>query len=148
MTDHSVETQSEKGDALLAQADRLVARLSDARDAIGALSSGRKRSSSICSRPSFQATCAFAWRAGLGKTLLVSTAAHVLGLDTKRIQFTPDLMPSDITGSEILEETKAGQRGFRFIPGQSLPRCSLPTKSTAPAPARNPRCFRRCRNIG
>jgi len=41
----------------------------------------------------------------------------VLGLDARRIQFTPDLMPSDIVGSEVLEETTAGKRSFRFIPG-------------------------------
>jgi MoxR-like ATPase len=50
---------------------------------------------------------------GLAKTLLVSTIAEVLDLDFKRIQFTPDLMPSDITGSEILDE----DRHFRFIRG-------------------------------
>ena len=53
---------------------------------------------------------------GLGKTRLVETLATVLGLSTRRIQFTPDLMPSDILGSEVLDETPAGRR-FRFIPG-------------------------------
>ena len=53
---------------------------------------------------------------GLGKTRLVETFGIVLGLSTRRIQFTPDLMPSDILGSEILEETPEGRR-FRFIPG-------------------------------
>src|SRR6185312_16811065 len=50
---------------------------------------------------------------GLAKTLLVKTVADVLDLSFKRIQFTPDLMPSDITGAEILDE----QRQFRFIKG-------------------------------
>nr|WP_243430018.1 MoxR family ATPase [Acetobacter sacchari] len=54
---------------------------------------------------------------GLGKTLLVTTLGVVLGLDARRVQFTPDLMPSDITGSEILDEDAAGHRSFRFIPG-------------------------------
>ena len=55
---------------------------------------------------------------GLAKTLLVDTLGKVLGLDAKRIQFTPDLMPSDIIGSEVLEEPKGGgQRSFRFIKG-------------------------------
>jgi MoxR-like ATPase len=54
---------------------------------------------------------------GLGKTRLVGTLAKVMGLDTSRIQFTPDLMPSDILGSEVLEEDKSGKRGFRFISG-------------------------------
>ncbi len=53
---------------------------------------------------------------GLGKTLLVETLGIVLGLATRRIQFTPDLMPSDILGSEVLDETPEGRK-FRFIPG-------------------------------
>jgi MoxR-like ATPase len=55
---------------------------------------------------------------GLAKTLLVETLGRVLGLDAKRIQFTPDLMPSDIIGSEVLEDGgAAGRRSFRFIKG-------------------------------
>jgi MoxR-like ATPase len=54
---------------------------------------------------------------GLGKTKLVETLGTVLGLDAKRVQFTPDLMPSDILGSEVLEEDGAGRRHFRFIKG-------------------------------
>jgi MoxR-like ATPase len=53
---------------------------------------------------------------GLGKTLLVDTLGRVLGLDRRRIQFTPDLMPADITGSEVLDEMD-GRRHFRFVPG-------------------------------
>src|ERR1700704_4378559 len=54
---------------------------------------------------------------GLAKTKLVETMGIVLGLDARRIQFTPDLMPSDILGSEVLEETPGGKRNFRFLPG-------------------------------
>ena len=54
---------------------------------------------------------------GLAKTKLVDTLGTVLGLDTNRIQFTPDLMPSDILGSEVLEESENGKRDFRFISG-------------------------------
>ncbi len=54
---------------------------------------------------------------GLAKTLLVDTLGTALGLGGKRIQFTPDLMPADIVGSEVLEETAKGKRSFRFIPG-------------------------------
>jgi MoxR-like ATPase len=55
---------------------------------------------------------------GLAKTLLVDTLGKVLGLDTKRIQFTPDLMPSDIIGAEVLEDSGAGgRRSFRFVKG-------------------------------
>src|SRR5688500_16671591 len=55
---------------------------------------------------------------GLAKTLLVKTIADVLDLSFKRIQFTPDLMPSDITGTKIIEEDRAtGRRALQFIPG-------------------------------
>jgi MoxR-like ATPase len=55
---------------------------------------------------------------GLAKTLLISTLAKTLGLSFNRIQFTPDLMPSDITGTEVFEEDKAtGMRGMRFVRG-------------------------------
>ncbi|MCI0530609.1 MAG: MoxR family ATPase [candidate division Zixibacteria bacterium] len=54
---------------------------------------------------------------GLAKTLLVSTISQVLDLKFSRIQFTPDLMPSDITGTEILEDSGTGRRNFRFVRG-------------------------------
>ncbi len=55
---------------------------------------------------------------GLAKTLLISTLARTLGLSFNRIQFTPDLMPSDITGTEVIEEDKTtGQRALRFVRG-------------------------------
>ena len=54
---------------------------------------------------------------GIAKTKLVETIGAILGLDHKRIQFTPDLMPYDITGSEILEEDQSGKRHFRFLKG-------------------------------
>ena len=54
---------------------------------------------------------------GLGKTLLVDTLGTVLGLRPKRVQFTPDLMPADITGSEVLDEDDNRRRSFRFVPG-------------------------------
>ena len=54
---------------------------------------------------------------GLAKTKLVETMGTVVGLDARRIQFTPDLMPSDILGTEVLEESQAGKRSFRFLSG-------------------------------
>ncbi|TYC64579.1 MoxR family ATPase [Stappia sp. BW2] len=54
---------------------------------------------------------------GLAKTKLVETLGTVLGLDARRIQFTPDLMPSDILGAEVMEQGADGGRSFRFIPG-------------------------------
>ncbi|WP_209011797.1 AAA family ATPase [Roseibium aggregatum] len=54
---------------------------------------------------------------GLAKTKLVETLGTVLGLNARRIQFTPDLMPSDILGAEVMEQSADGSRAFRFIPG-------------------------------
>ena len=54
---------------------------------------------------------------GLAKTLLIRSLAELLDLPFQRIQFTPDLMPSDITGTEIIEETEDGRRQFRFVRG-------------------------------
>jgi MoxR-like ATPase len=54
---------------------------------------------------------------GLAKTRLVETLGQVMGLSEKRIQCTPDLMPADIIGSEVLEEAEGGRRSFRFVPG-------------------------------
>ncbi len=54
---------------------------------------------------------------GLGKTRLVDTLSTVMGLNGNRVQFTPDLMPADILGSEVLEKAKGGARTFRFVPG-------------------------------
>lgn len=62
--------------------------------------------------------CLFVGVPGLAKTLLVTTTARALGLASGRIQFTPDLMPADITGTEVLEEDRStGRRVMRFLPG-------------------------------
>jgi MoxR-like ATPase len=54
---------------------------------------------------------------GVAKTRLVETLGAVLGIEAKRVQCTPDLMPADIIGSEVLEESESGRRSFRFIQG-------------------------------
>ena len=54
---------------------------------------------------------------GLAKTLMVSTLANILDVQFRRVQFTPDLMPSDITGTQVLEEDDQGRRNFRFVEG-------------------------------
>jgi len=65
-----------------------------------------------------QGHCLLIGAPGLGKTLLVRTLGQALDLCSRRVQFTPDLMPSDITGTEILEEdAQTGRRAFRFCPG-------------------------------
>src|ERR1700741_1923160 len=63
---------------------------------------------------------------GLAKTLLIKTIAEILELDFKRIQFTPDLMPSDITGTEILDEDQ-GSRRLRFVKGPIFAQIILAT---------------------
>ncbi|HBF30722.1 AAA family ATPase, partial [Rhizobium sp.] len=54
---------------------------------------------------------------GLAKTKLVTTLGTALGLDANRIQFTPDLMPSDILGTEVMDQDEHGRRSFRFVKG-------------------------------
>ena len=70
---------------------------------------------------------------GLAKTLLIRTLAQVLDLKFNRIQFTPDLMPSDITGTDLIQEDPAtGKRAMVFAPGPIFGTSCSPTKSTAP----------------
>jgi MoxR-like ATPase len=64
-----------------------------------------------------QGHCLMIGAPGLAKTLTIRTLAQCLELDFRRIQFTPDLMPGDILGSEILEQSDDGKRRFRFVPG-------------------------------
>jgi len=84
---------------------------------------------------------------GTAKTLLVRTLAQTLGLIFKRIQFTPDLMPSDITGTDIIEEDPlpAVALGPLSLAPSFLMSC-WPTKSTAPLPRRSRRCSKPCRS--
>ena len=66
--------------------------------------------------------CLFVGVPGLAKTMLIQTLSDVLVLSFGRIQFTPDLMPSDITGTDVLEEDRAtGRRVFRFVRGRCSP---------------------------
>jgi len=83
---------------------------------------------------------------GLGKTLLVKSLAESLDLTFSRIQFTPDLMPADILGTNIIEETGTGQKAFRFQKVRSSRTCCSRMKSTALHPKRNRLFWKRCRN--
>jgi MoxR-like ATPase len=84
---------------------------------------------------------------GLAKTLMISTLARTLNLTFSRIQFTPDLMPADITGTEIIEENRStGARERRFLEGPVFSHIIWPTKSTARRPRRRRRCWRPCRS--
>ncbi|ARU01974.1 AAA family ATPase [Yoonia vestfoldensis] len=103
---------------LVAQIDALGAKLGAARDSIAARFIGQRRvvdltlSALICG-----GHAVLVGLPGLGKTRLVDALSTVMGLDGNRIQFTPDLMPADILGSEVLETAADGSRAFRFIEG-------------------------------
>jgi MoxR-like ATPase len=104
-------------DTLIADADRLAATVAAARAEIGRVIFGQQdvvEQTLVALLAGGHALLVGV--PGLGKTLLVETLGTVLGLDRKRVQFTPDLMPADITGSEVLEED-GGRRAFRFVPG-------------------------------
>jgi MoxR-like ATPase len=91
--------------------------------------------------------CLITGAPGLAKTLLVKSIAQVFHLNFRRIQFTPDLMPADITGTEILQDVRRRRRQADLCArDRSLRTCCSPTKSTAPRPRPRPRCWRRCRS--
>ena len=82
---------------------------------------------------------------GLGKTVLVRTLADAIDCQFSRIQFTPDLMPADIIGTNILVEDEAAVAGFSSSKARSLPTCFLRTRSTVQHQRPNRRCWRRCK---
>ncbi len=104
--------------ALVAEAEALAARLAGVRDAVGRIIFGQD---SVVEQTLITLLSGghalLVGVPGLGKTRLVETLGTVLGLDAKRVQFTPDLMPADILGSEVLEEGEDGRRAFRFLRG-------------------------------
>jgi len=112
------EPQAAPSDRLVAEIEELGARMAKARNAVGRI---------IFGQPDVVDETLITLLAGghalliglpgLAKTRLVETLGAVLGLDEKRVQFTPDLMPADIIGSEVLEESETGRRSFRFIKG-------------------------------
>ena len=102
----------------VADAERLAARLSEARQALRAIILGDTDVADLSLITLLSAGHGLIVGVpGLAKTKLVETLGVVLGLDTKRVQFTPDLMPADILGSEVLEDQADGRRGFRFLKG-------------------------------
>jgi MoxR-like ATPase len=104
--------------ALVAEAEALAERLARVRQSVGRVIFGQEQ---VVERTLITLLSGghvlLVGVPGLGKTKLVDTLGTVLGLDAKRVQFTPDLMPSDILGSEVLEEDQGGRRHFRFIKG-------------------------------
>lgn len=103
---------------MIAQAEAALADISRVRDAVGKVIFGQQ---DVIERTLVAILAGghalLVGVPGLAKTKLVETLGVVLGLDGRRIQFTPDLMPSDILGSEVMEQGAAGKRSFRFIKG-------------------------------
>ena len=84
---------------------------------------------------------------GLAKTLLIKTLSEVLDLKFSRIQFTPDLMPSDITGTEIIEEDAVSKkRNFKFISGPIFGNIILADEINRTPPKLRLHFLKRCRN--
>ena len=107
-----------ENDAVIAQFEATAAKLSAARDSLNSVVYGQETVVNLVLTTLAAAGHGLLVGApGLAKTLLVTSVADILGLSAKRVQFTPDLMPGDILGSEVLEESADGQRAFRFIPG-------------------------------
>jgi MoxR-like ATPase len=105
-------------DAILKNAEQTIGQVTAAKEALGEVIFGQEL---VVERALLTVLCGahalLVGVPGLAKTKLVETLGTVLGLDARRVQFTPDLMPSDILGSEVLEEGAKGGRSFRFLPG-------------------------------
>src|SRR6188474_2808597 len=105
-------------DMIVRQAEATGAQVAAAKAAIGNVIFGQER---VVEQALITVLCGghalLVGLPGLAKTKLVETMGIALGLDARRVQFTPDLMPSDILGSEVLEEGAGGKRNFRFISG-------------------------------
>lgn len=103
---------------ILADFDKLSGLLSDAKSALCEIIFGQDDTIALC-----LVTLAAGGHGllvgapGLAKTLLVTSISGLTGLSAKRVQFTPDLMPGDVLGSEVLDQAETGKREFRFIPG-------------------------------
>lgn len=104
--------------ALVAEAQAAVEALSRVRTEVGKAVFGQERVVELTLAAILAGGHALLVGApGLAKTTLVETVARVLGMPTARVQFTPDLMPADILGSEVLEQDEQGRRRFRFVQG-------------------------------
>ena len=117
----AVDTKPSKDinqEAIVKAADNAAARIQEAREAISTVIYGQE---TVVERAMTTILSGghglLVGVPGLAKTLLVETMGTVLGLDAGRVQFTPDLMPSDILGSEVMEQDEKGKRSFRFLKG-------------------------------
>src|SRR6516162_1289729 len=112
------ESPEKLEDAIVRQAEATGAQVAAAKAAIGNVIFGQEK---VVEQALITVLCGghalLIGLPGLAKTKLVDTLGTVRGLEARRIQFTPDLMPSDIVGSEVLEQGAGGNRSFRFIGG-------------------------------
>jgi MoxR-like ATPase len=112
---------SRDADHIVAETDAAVARIKTARAAIAKVIYGQE---SVVERTLITILAGghglLIGVPGLAKTKLVETLGTVFGLTARRIQFTPDLMPSDIIGTEVLDQAADGTRSFRFLPGPAF----------------------------
>ncbi|MGB3406628.1 MAG: MoxR family ATPase [Jannaschia sp.] len=109
---------ADRSEDLLNEIEALGVKLAEARVAIGGRIIGQDRVVELALAAMLSGGHALLMGLpGLGKTLLVETLSTVMGLNGNRIQFTPDLMPSDILGSEVLETGSDGSRAFRYLEG-------------------------------
>ncbi len=113
-----MQSFSEGGDAIVAEVERTGESVAAVKAEVGRVIFGQQEViEQVLVTLLAGGHCLLIGVPGLAKTRLVETLGTVLGLDDRRIQFTPDLMPPDILGSEVLEEGEAGRRVFRFIEG-------------------------------
>jgi MoxR-like ATPase len=111
-------TQNDDGKALIAEAEAAAEKLQRVRAEVAKSVFGQERVVELSLAAVLAGGHALLVGApGLAKTRLVGALAHVLGLPWGRIQFTPDLMPADILGSEVLDQDESGKRHFRFVQG-------------------------------
>ena len=118
MSDMNTDPYQSGVEAIAARVERLGGKLQEMRDAVGEVIFGQDHVIELTLITLLSGGHALLIGVpGLAKTRLVETLGQVLGLKDKRVQFTPDLMPADIIGSEVLEESDSGRRAFRFIKG-------------------------------
>lgn len=118
MTATALDDATIAATAIVAQAEMALSATAKAREAIGSVIFGQERVVELALVTILAGGHGLLVGVpGLAKTRLVEAMGTVLGLNSQRVQFTPDLMPSDILGSEILDETASGQRSFRFVRG-------------------------------
>jgi MoxR-like ATPase len=127
------------GESMERRAEEFVGRYRDVREQIGRVIVGHDEIvHGVLTCLFVGGHCLLEGVPGLGKTLLVRSLAEALSLKFSRIQFTPDLMPADILGTNMVMEAPDGK-------GRSSRRSAWPTRSTAPLPKRSRPCSKRCR---